>query len=56
MRLCAELVRRGVLLDGSKHELVPVLCASTKGAYADAVRAEFLSVTKTRGYVSYYFF
>ena len=56
MRLCAELVRRGVLLDGSKHELVPVLCASTKGDYADAVRAEFLSVTKTRGYFSFYFF
>lgn len=56
VRLCAELVRRGVLLDGSKHELVPVLCASTKGDYADAVRAEFLSVTKTRGYVSFYFF
>ena len=54
VRLCAELVRRGVLLDGSRHELVPVLCASTKGAYADAVRAEFLSVTKTRGYVSIY--
>ena len=54
VRLCAELVRRGVLLDGSKHELVPVLCASTKGDYADAVRAEFLSVTKTRGYVSFY--
>lgn len=56
VRLCAELVRRGVLLDGSRHELVPVLCASTKGAYADAVRSEFLSVTKTRGYVSIYFF
>ena len=27
VRLCAELVRRGVLLDGSRHELVPVLCA-----------------------------
>ena len=54
VRLCAELVIRGVLLDGSRHELVPVLCASTKGAYADAVRAEFLSVTKTRGYVSFY--
>jgi len=36
--LVAELNRRGVF---AKHAVVPVLCASTDGAYADGIRTAF---------------
>ena len=61
--LCAELVRRGVVLGGDdparsdgggtseRLEIVPVLCASTAGAYAESVRSRFLDVTNGRGLV-----
>ncbi len=63
--LCAELVRRGVVLGGDdpagggsdgggtseRAEIVPVLCASTAGAYAESVRSRFLQITNGRGLV-----
>ena len=61
--LCAELVRRGIVLRGDdparsdgggtseRLEIVPVLCASTAGAYAESVRSRFLDVTNGRGLV-----
>ena len=53
--LCAELVRRGVVLGGTNEpgttEIVPVLCASTAGDYAETIRAKFLDATRGKGLV-----
>lgn len=55
--LCAELVRRGVVLGGKSKpgsattEIVPVLCASTSGEYAETIRAKFLDATRGEGLV-----
>lgn len=57
MSLCAELVRRGVVLGGKSKpgsattEIVPVLCASTSGEYAETIRAKFLDATRGEGLV-----
>ena len=52
--LCAELVRRGVVLGGTNEpgttEIVPVLCASTAGDYAETIRAKFLDATRGKGW------
>ena len=53
--VCRALVRRGVVLGGTNEpgttEIVPALCASTAGDYAETIRAKFLDATRGKGLV-----